>query len=583
MDNSHIKEDLFFLEDASIEPDSDDDFKYEEVTTDYVSDNEVDEDFETAFRTSNKKETTSSEELHNEDNVDPKAEVVEDFIQNFLARMDMKRTFDCFQTEWEEIKKKGLLKQNDLNGVADCYIRNQQLHDEISSLKKDLKRFQDAAQRAKDTHLKLRRERDHHRMHHKRVIQEKDQLITDIKRLRQHYQLYEPTLKALRYKYEAAMKEKMLTKLERDRAVAQIEGLQSVQLVSFECAKGKSSENILSSEKSSDGEKAGISQKNAKDSEFPPDKGVNPFLSKQRIPCVHLTRSGGYRLTNTIEAHSLAVSGFALHPKKQILATVSDDRTWKLWSLPEGDVVMTGEGHTDWLSDCDFNPLGTKLVTTSGDTTVKIWDFAEERCVVSFDGHTHPVWGCSWHSGGDFVATCAMDGTSKIWDLNSLRCRSSLRGHTDSVNSIEFLPFSNTLCTCSADKTIAIWDARTGLSAQTLHGHVHSINHVTFNTQGDSLASCDAYGVVKLWDIRNSSVSTTIDMGPHPVNRVAFDPGSSVVAAASNDGVAKIYEISTGHITPLSPHDDAVQTVLFDRNGEYMVSGSSDSTVKVWS
>lgn len=72
-------------------------------------------------------------------------------------------------------------------------------------------------------------------------------------------------------------------------------------------------------------------------------------------------------------------------------------------------------------------------------------------------------------------------------------------------------------------------------------------------------------------------------MGPHPVNRMAFDPGSSVVAAASNDGVAKIYEISTGHITPLSSHDDAVQTVLFDRNGEYMVSGSSDSTVKVWS
>lgn len=28
------------------------------------------------------------------------AEVVEDFIQNFLARMDMKKTFDCFQTEW---------------------------------------------------------------------------------------------------------------------------------------------------------------------------------------------------------------------------------------------------------------------------------------------------------------------------------------------------------------------------------------------------------------------------------------------------------------------------------------------------
>ena len=36
--------------------------------------------------------------------------------------------------------------------------------------------------KAKETHLKLRKERDFHRMHHKRVVQEKDKLIGDIKR-----------------------------------------------------------------------------------------------------------------------------------------------------------------------------------------------------------------------------------------------------------------------------------------------------------------------------------------------------------------------------------------------------------------
>ena len=76
-------------------------------------------------------------------------------------------------------------------------------------------------------YIKLKKERDFHRMHHKRVTQEKNKLIVDMKRLRQHYAMYEPTLKQLKNQYESALREKMLTKLERDKAVSQIIGLQT--------------------------------------------------------------------------------------------------------------------------------------------------------------------------------------------------------------------------------------------------------------------------------------------------------------------------------------------------------------------
>lgn len=75
--------------------------------------------------------------------------------------------------------------------------------------------------------MKLRKERDYHRMHHKRVVQEKNKLIDDIKRLKRHYMQYEPTLQQLKTKYEVAMKEKMLVRLERDRVAGQITGLQN--------------------------------------------------------------------------------------------------------------------------------------------------------------------------------------------------------------------------------------------------------------------------------------------------------------------------------------------------------------------
>lgn len=47
--------------------------------------------------------------------------------------------------------------------------------------------------------------------------QEKNKLITDIKRLKEHFAKYEPIILDLKKKYETAMKEKMMSMLERDK------------------------------------------------------------------------------------------------------------------------------------------------------------------------------------------------------------------------------------------------------------------------------------------------------------------------------------------------------------------------------
>jgi WD40 repeat protein len=538
-------------------------------------------------------------------------EAVDDFVRNFLVRMNMFRTLDCFETEWYELREKGQIPVDQVGVVSDVYSKSENMALEVQRLHDEAEKFKIAAMKAKDTYVRLRKERDYHRMHHKRVVQEKNRLITDLRRMRDHYACYEPTLRTLKHKYETAMKEKMLTKLERDRIVNEVQGLKSV-LKTIEQTRASSGTNgsatvlpgvipcqrngsIVMLDKYGRGPtQQALAAERAKweapdvrkmteprypnDSKFPKDTGINPLLAHVKP----LQSGKSYRLTQTIQAHTLAVSSLALHPRKQVLATASDDQTWKVWGLPNGELIMTGRGHTDWVAGCDFHPSGVKLATVSGDTTVKIWDFAKGDCVHTFTDHQKAVWSCSWHSCGDFLATCSMDKTGKLWDLNSLRCRYTLRGHTESVNSIEFLPFSNTLLTCSADKTVSLWDARTSICAQTFYGHHHSVNHCTFNMRGDTIASCDSYGAVKMWDVRNVASMTTIDCGPHPANMVSFDPSGSTLAVASNDASIKIYEVASGKLLTLAGHEDAVQCVLFERAGEFLVSGGSDLTFRIW-
>jgi WD40 repeat protein len=58
------------------------------------------------------------------------------------------------------------------------------------------------------------------------------------------------------------------------------------------------------------------------------------------------------------------------HPKKMIIATVSDDKSWKMWAFPSGELIMSGEGHKDWIADCDFHPRYVARTTTNNLWTI---------------------------------------------------------------------------------------------------------------------------------------------------------------------------------------------------------------------
>jgi hypothetical protein len=44
-----------------------------------------------------------------------------------------------------------------------------------------------------------------------------------------------------------------------------------------------------------------------------------------------------------------------------IAVTTSDDKSWKMWTIPDGQMIMRGDGHTDWVSTSDFHPKYSTL------------------------------------------------------------------------------------------------------------------------------------------------------------------------------------------------------------------------------
>jgi len=616
--------DAFYLERVELEADVDEDFDIKTISVDEeLLQEDLDEDLERVVRTLKEAAEDAllegkKQPVHAPGSVTQRPEVVDDFVRNFLVRTKMLKTLNVFQAEWYELQQKGLLNPEDLKPVPDCYAQNSDLKERVRHLIRELERCQVATAQAKETYVRLRKERDFHRMHHKRVLQEKSKLIADLQRAQKQVAETTPQMEAMKKKYEAAMKEKMMSQIEREKVLGQMAGMQNTlrsmqsanktdKLASMKpssvhpcknedsgltdaSGRGPTQKRLHAAKQEAEknanrlnaGPPAGLSQ-HPDDSPWEADTRENPQLNLVKGPCGHVEKGGGFRLTSTIRAHDLAVSAVAIHPTKNVIASSSDDHLWKLWAMPSGENIATGEGHKDWVASVEFSPDGELLATASGDSTCKIWNIDNQEELLSFNGHQGAVWSCSWHSGQNFIATASLDHSIKVWDLNSKRCRITLRGHTDSANSVQFLPYSNILLSASADKTVSIWDARAGLCAHTFYGHAHSVSHATYNIGGDTIASCDAFGHVKMWDVRHVSPMIQLDCGPHMANQVAFDGATSCLAIASNDGTIKMFAIASDLTTSLIGHEDSVQCVRFDASGEFLVSGGNDANVVIWS
>jgi len=231
---------------------------------------------------------------------------------------------------------------------------------------------------------------------------------------------------------------------------------------------------------------------------IPKHDAQNPFANEEYEPInTHLNA------VKTFKGHLMGVTCLAYNPKKDILATGSDDTTWKLWSVPNGDLIMSGEGHQDWIGGVAFHPKGNYLATASGDGCVKLWDFMNAKCASTYAEHGQPVWKCDFHDSGDFLLSCSMDHSIKLWDLAIPKTsRFTFRGHVDSVNSVQWQPYSCMFVSGAGDKTVSLWDIRTNLCVQTFYGHNNAVNSVKFNQRGDKIVSGDCDGICKVWDIR---------------------------------------------------------------------------------
>ena len=187
-----------------------------------------------------------------------------------------------------------------------------------------------------------------------------------------------------------------------------------------------------------------------------------------------------------------------------------------------------------------------------------------------------------------------------------------LRGHEHFVNSVSVTPSGRYAVSGSDDNTVKIWDLLTGSEVQfTLTGHKSSVTAVAvtpdsrYVISGSGRRDDKTYTrhvrfmgdwsdkIIKIWDLLTGSEVRTLTghkgvvklavSHEDSVTAVAVTPDSRYVISGSSDTTVKIWDLLTGsEVRTLTGHKDAVNSLAVTPDSRYVISGSDDSTVRIW-
>lgn len=107
---------------------------------------------------------------------------------------------------------------------------------------------------------------------------------------------------------------------------------------------------------------------------------------------------------------------------------------------------------------------------------------------------------------------------------------------------------------------------------------------IDISSDGTKIAIGQDNGSVDIFDVSKGNVTFSIPGLSQPIRTVKFSPGTHYLAVAGDAKFISLYNVvSNEHVSDFKGHDGWIFSLAWSSTGEYLLSGSYDGKVKVWS
>ncbi|UKZ51447.1 hypothetical protein TrVGV298_005207 [Trichoderma virens] len=240
------------------------------------------------------------------------------------------------------------------------------------------------------------------------------------------------------------------------------------------------------------------------------------------------------------------------------------------------------------------------LLSASGSSTLHVHDTADPSFPLRQsipDAHKLGCHHVCTSRNGLYAASAGFGGEVKIWELNKetgdWSSGGEITGPTVKPGEVWAIALSEDggyLASTTSDGRINVWDVADQGKAKIREYETGSAGSGSFgmcvdlSRDGKFTASGHQNGSVYVFNNDTGRILYSLSGLAKPVRAVAISPAGTRVAAAGDAGIIAIYDTKHGeHVGNLTGHSSWITSLDWSDTGEYLLSGSMDGKVKVWS